>query len=360
MQFWKKMVLFIVATISIILSFSRLYMVKSNFSHSIDNASKQGNNQHALEKYILENNLVETIRRGEEVTEDKMTECIQSLYTHLDANSELVAFYIPDSDKVISNMEWIEQLDFSKMLTEEEHYWIRQMQDNHYLFFSSYWTINGKVIYIINAYNIQDIYEERDRQNQQILVTDVIMIAISAVVIGVFARYLTKPIKILNQTAKQIADGKFEQRVDIRSKDEIEELAISFNRMAEEIESKMKQKDDFITGFTHELKTPMTAIVGYADLLRLRQYEENVSKKAINTIYQEAKRLENLSFKLMELMALSEKGICWQDISTSELIKSIQKQALNQGITAKLEFAMDETVLKRRPRIVRGGASQLN
>ena len=74
MQFWKKMVLFIVATISIILSFSRLYMVKSNFSHSIDNASKQGNNQHALEKYILENNLVETIRRGEEVTEDKMTE----------------------------------------------------------------------------------------------------------------------------------------------------------------------------------------------------------------------------------------------------------------------------------------------
>ena len=122
----------------------------------------------------------------------------------------------------------------------------------------------------------------------------------------------------------------------------------------------MKQKDDFITGFTHELKTPMTAIVGYADLLRLRQYEENVSKKAINTIYQEAKRLENLSFKLMELMALSEKGICWQDISTSELIKSIQKQAQNQGITAKLEFAMDETVLKRRPRIVRGGASQLN
>jgi len=355
MQFWKKMVLFIVATISVVLSFSRLYMVKSNFSHSIENASKQGNNQHALEKYILESNLVETIRRGEEVTEDKIIAYIQSLYAHLDANSELIAFYIPDSDKVISNIVWIDQLDLSKMLTEEEHYWIRKIQENHYLFFSSYWTINGKIVYIVNAYNIQDIYEERDRQNQQILVADVMMIAVSAVITGIFARYLTKPIKILNQTTKQIADGKFEQRVNVRSKDEIEELAVNFNRMADEIETKMKQKDDFITGFTHELKTPMTAIVGYADLLRLRQCDEDVSKKAINTIYQEAKRLENLSFKLMELMSLSEEGICWQDISTVELVKNIQKQEENQKITAKLEFVMEEAVIKRRPRIISSG-----
>lgn len=348
MQFWKKMVLFIVVTISIILAFSRLYIVKNNFSHSIEDASKQRTNQHSLEKYILESNLVETIRRGEEVTEDKITEYLQSLYTHLDANSELIAFYIPESEKVISNIEWIDQLDFKQILTEDERYWIRNINQKHYLFFSSYWSINGKVIYIINAYDIQDIYEERDRQNQQIFVADMIIIAVSTIIIGVFTRYLMQPIKVLNETTKQIASGKYDKRVNIRSKDEIEELASSFNKMAEEIENKMKQKDDFVSGFTHELKTPMTAIVGYADLLRLRKCDEEVSQKAIRAIYQEAKRLENLSFKLMELMAVSEEKIQMQKIPEQELVKSIQKIAKNQKVSSELVFEMENAILERR------------
>jgi len=348
MQFWKKMVLFIMATISVILAFSRFYIVKNNFSHSIDNASKQRTNQHALEKYMLESNLVETIRQGEEVTDEKITEYLQSLYEYLNANSELIAFYIPDSEKVISNIEWIDQLNLKEMLTEEEHYWIRNIEQKHYLFFSSYWSINGKVIYIINAFDIQDIYEERDRQNQQILMVDIVIIVISAIVICVFVAYLIKPIKILNQTTKQIASGKYDQRVEIRSKDEIEELADSFNKMAKEIENKMKQKDDFVNGFTHELKTPMTAIVGYADILRLRKCDEETSQKAIGAIYQEAKRLENLSFKLMELMALSEEKIQMKKVPVQEFVKSIQRMEKNQKINSELVFNMQEAILERR------------
>lgn len=348
MQFWKKMVLFIITTISVILAFSRFYIVKDNFSHSIENASKQRTNQHSLEKYILESSLVETIRQGEEVTEDKITEYLKSLYDYLDSNSELIAFYIPESEKVISNIEWIEQLNLKDILTEEEHYWIRNIDGKHYLFFSSYWSINGKAIYIINAYDVQDIYEERDRQNQQIFLADIIIIVVSTIVICIFSAYLMKPIKILNQTTKQIASGKYDKRVDIRSKDEIEELADSFNKMASEIENKMKQKDDFVSGFTHELKTPMTAIVGYADMLRLRKCDEEVSQKAIGAIYQEAKRLENLSFKLMELMAISEEGIQMQNIPIQELIKSIQKMEQNQKISSELVFAMQDTILERR------------
>ena len=62
MKIWKKFVLFIVATISIVLSFSRYYIVKNNFLHSIENTSRQNANQYVLERYMLESNIVNTIQ----------------------------------------------------------------------------------------------------------------------------------------------------------------------------------------------------------------------------------------------------------------------------------------------------------
>ena len=126
--------------------------------------------------------------------------------------------------------------------------------------------------------------------------------------------------------------GKFDERANIKTKDEIGELSQSFNIMAEEIENKinelnlqMKQKDDFINGFSHELKTPMTAIIGYADLLRLKKCDEELTKKALNYIYSEAKRLESLSFKLLELMSLTDEKVEMKYFNIENLIEKITK-----------------------------------
>ena len=62
MKFGKKLVIFIIAIISIILSCSRFYIVKNNFLNSIENNSKQNKNQHTLEKYMLESEIVKNIQ----------------------------------------------------------------------------------------------------------------------------------------------------------------------------------------------------------------------------------------------------------------------------------------------------------
>ena len=62
MRIWKKFVLFTIAIISIVLACSRYYIVKNNFLHSIENASLQNTNQHVLEKYMLESNIVKSIQ----------------------------------------------------------------------------------------------------------------------------------------------------------------------------------------------------------------------------------------------------------------------------------------------------------
>lgn len=354
MKFWKKLVLFIITIIAIVLSCSRYYIVKSNFYHSIDDSRKQHSNQHILEKYMLESEIVKSIQRGEEVTEEKIVEYIKSLNTYMEDNTELVALYTQDNRKIYSNTEKLENFNIQSMLKEEmDTYFLKEIENKHYMFFVSNWSINHEIIYIINAYDIDNIYEEKERQLKEMLITDIIILVISCLVISIFSICVTKPINQLNKTSKKIASGKFNERVRIKSKDEIGELAESFNKMADQVENKInelnlsnKQKDDFINGFTHELKTPMTAIVGYADLLRLKKCDEEISKKAINYIYQEGKRLESLSFKLMKLMSLTSDKIEMTEIPVKEFIKKIANSESNILANNTLELEIEDSMIK--------------
>lgn len=99
-----------------------------------------------------------------------------------------------------------------------------------------------------------------------------------------------------------------------------------------------------LLGFTHEIKTPMTAIIGYADMLRLRECDEEVRKKALNYIYSEAKRLEELSHKLMSLMSLSEETIELEEIAIKEFIDKISSKMIVDSI--KLTINVEDAIVK--------------
>ena len=203
MKFWKKLVLFVITTISIILSCSRYYIVRNNFLHSIENSSIQNKNQHILERYMLENEVVKEIQQGEEVTDEKIIEYLKSLYTYMENNSELIALYTEDLEQIYSNIKTIDKLDISSILNQEnDTYCFREIDNKHYMLITSNWSINNRIIYIINAYDVSSIYEEKDRQLRDILITDIIILVISIIVISVFSILLTKPIDTLNRLKK--------------------------------------------------------------------------------------------------------------------------------------------------------------
>ena len=186
-----------------------------------------------------------------------------------------------------------------------------------------------------------------------IFITDIVILTVSVIAVFIFSIYLSRPIEKLNKTSKEIASGKFNKRVKIKSKDEIGELSESFNMMAEEVESKInelnlqvKQKNDFINAFTHELKTPMTAMVGYSDLLRLKKVDEEVSKTALNYIYQETKRLEGLAQKLMKLMSLTDENIEFANINISEFLERVVKAERNLFSNINFELEAENYIVK--------------
>ncbi len=73
----------------------------------------------------------------------------------------------------------------------------------------------------------------------------------------------------------------------------------------EQLNLSVQQREDFVSAFTHEVKTPMTAIIGYSDILRFQEAKPELRQRAAQFIYREATRLETLSQKLLMLMGLS-------------------------------------------------------
>lgn len=351
MKFWLKMVLSIIVMISVILSVSRFIMVRQNFMRSIQTSANQNRNQNTLEKYHLESSMISDIQMGEEITKDKIVEYVKSLYSYVENSLEKVAVYTENHELVFSNFEKIEELTIEPLFNKEtDYYALKKIKDKNYMLFSGYWSINNEVVYMIHIYDITEIYEERERQIREIMYADVVILVIASLFIFIFSRFLTKPIEKLNETSKKISNGNFKERVKIKTNDEIGELASSFNRMADEIENKINSlnlsiqaKDDFVTGFSHEIKTPMTAIIGYSDLLRLKKCDEETTAKALNYIYSEAKRLEELSYKMLALMELSDQRLELKQTKIKEFIEKISAKIMLENIDLKLD--LEERVL---------------
>jgi signal transduction histidine kinase len=108
---------------------------------------------------------------------------------------------------------------------------------------------------------------------------------------------------------KKIRSGDYTERVEYKEKDEVGILAADFNGMAEQLEEKIKllketakKQEELAGSLAHEIRTPLTAMIGYADLIKRSKLEEQDFLYAVDYIISEGKRLEALSNKMMQLL----------------------------------------------------------
>ena len=129
-----------------------------------------------------------------------------------------------------------------------------------------------------------------------------------ALVLGVagaflLATFVTKPIEILRDGAQRIGDGHLDHRIDVKSNDELGELADDFNQMAHKLGELDEMKRDFVSNVTHELRSPMTSIRGYVDLM-LQGAAGNVSdtqKDYLSIVKNSAVRLGRFIDNLLDV-----------------------------------------------------------
>jgi len=121
-----------------------------------------------------------------------------------------------------------------------------------------------------------------------------------------------RPLKRLQQNAASIASGVYDRRIEVHGTDEISELAVSFNSMTEAVQRQIdavtataEERKLLLGALTHELKTPMTSIIGYSESLLKTKLTQAQKADAAAYINRECGRLERLTQKMMRLITLS-------------------------------------------------------
>ena len=158
------------------------------------------------------------------------------------------------------------------------------------------------------------------------------MLIIGTVIMNFIASLLTKPIRILTGATKRMAAGDYSYRAEQVSRDELGQLTADFNNMAnaleeniEKLEEEIEAREDFVAAFAHELKTPLTAIIGYADMLRSHKLDAEKSFMSANYIYTEGKRLEAMSFRLLDIIVTKRDGAELQMVSAESIFEYLQE-----------------------------------
>ncbi|KAF5056861.1 Adaptive-response sensory-kinase SasA [anaerobic digester metagenome] len=251
----------------------------------------------------------------------------------------------------------LKQLDFDK-----RGYEIVQSGHNYYLHTAGPVTLQGEILYLENFRNIGFLFKNRSEQYTSFQYLLYTMILVGAAVVFLVTHWLTKPLKNLSLATKQIANGHLDQRVEIQSNDEIGKLSNDFNKMAvkleqtvEELKDASRRQVDFIGSFAHELKTPLTSMIGYADMLRSKRMDQEQIIVSANYIFQEGKRLEALSMKLLEMIVLKKQDFVIKRIFAKsyfdEIIGIMQPVLKNENID--LVTSAEEAILKIEPDLMK-------
>lgn len=241
-----------------------------------------------------------------------------------------------------SNTEVIEIYNHTKLTFEELN--ALDYENEFYDILSAHIKDDGKS-YMVCFYLMEDtiwLYRIEDLSAVDVRVQQLglCMLGIMAALLLVSMFFLTlllkhtlKPLQELKATTKRLADGDYTQRVKIHRMDEIGEVEASFNKMAEAVEESThklelseKRKTLFMGNLTHELKTPMTAISGYAQTLLSVKLSKEDEREALYYIYEECGRLERLSKKMMKLLELEqETDISCEMVPAKKLFYAAEK-----------------------------------
>ena len=178
--------------------------------------------------------------------------------------------------------------------------------------------------------------------NRFLLWGGLLAVAIALVFTFVLSRRISAPIHALTLTAKQLGQGDFSQRVQLRGKGEVGELAQAFNSMASELERAEQLRRNLVADVAHELRTPLSNIQGYLEAVGDGVIAADAA--TIRSLYEEATLLSRLVDDLQDL-ALAEAGelkLVFQAEDIAELINrtvaAVQSQVSAKGLLMSIDL----------------------
>ncbi|MGG4104097.1 HAMP domain-containing sensor histidine kinase [Paenibacillus lautus] len=317
MKFWQKIYVFSILVFVIIFNAASIMVIERSHNRMLEQEINSALSQNMSIQSSV-NAIVPILRIYDSIDYEK-TVLTRIGNEFVGTNHEQRVYLDIRNQKnrvVFSNTDFpipTQREELGKLGTDEIHYVLRDIGERTILFTSSMVDVNRTSYLFTYMVDVTSLYQDRVDQYRFFVQVDVVACFLYMLIMFFVSRGLTRSIDRLGRTAQVIAQGNFSERVQLKSKDEIGMLAYNFNNMAAvvedtitELERNNQEKQRFINNFTHELNTPLTSIIAYANFMRTTKYDEETFLDGLNVIYSEGKRLQMLSMKLMNLIVLQE------------------------------------------------------
>ncbi len=166
---------------------------------------------------------------------------------------------------------------------------------------------------------------------------------VGTIVAAVASRIPLQPIRVLINGMNRLANGEFQTRIDLHGGEMGKDLSESFNTLAAELQNTEMFRSDFVNNFSHEFKTPIVSILGFAKLLNRGSVPPEQQKEYLTIIEEEAQRLSILATRVLDLTRVENQSIL-TDITRFNVSEQIRNCVLlleKQWTQKQLELELD-------------------
>lgn len=360
MKFSFKLLLWTLIVLALALGFSGFYFVNYVFETSLEREVEQALDESSILRFAFETAALNVPAKYDVLQDSTIEQIASNLENSGHSDSRLLR--LSDEEKSILYESDGFLADNSLLERTEENiktYRIIALDGGYYIHTGIFVNTLDRFLYLETMKDVSGVFHERALGFSVYRRVTIIMLAFGLVIMHFISSWLTKPIRLLTRATKRMAAGDYDYRARQVSYDELGQLTLDFNKMAatleeniNKLEEEIQAREDFVAAFAHELKTPLTAIIGYADMLRSRRLDEEKSFLSANYIYTEGKRLEAMSFRLLDIIVTRREEAVFQTIAAESLFRYLQDMfAVNEDVDFRFHY--DEGLVRAEPDLIK-------
>lgn len=208
--------------------------------------------------------------------------------------------------------------------------------------------IEGSVVYILIRFGVlTGIEHEAVSSVPVLLIAFATNYIVALLMIMLLSKIPLRPVNLLIEKMNRLTSGDYDVRIEINKKAgryaELKRLGESFNTLAEELGNTEMLRSDFINNFSHEFKTPIVSIAGFAKLLKKKQLTDEQREEYLNIIEEESLRLSAMATNVLNLTKIEHQSILTDvvEFNLSEQIRKCVLMAEGKWQKKNLEFELE-------------------
>lgn len=343
MKFSLKLLVWTIIVMALALGFSGFYFVNYVFESSLNREIGQAMDESSILSFAFETAALNVPAKYSVLPDSTVEEIASNLERSGRSASRLIRISGEEKNALYAS-DGFDADDGLLTETDEstKSYRVIKTENGYYIHTSVAVNTLDRILYLETMKDVSEVFDERETGFSLYRKVTLIMLVIGTLIMHFIASLLTKPIRLLTKATKRMAAGDYGYRAKQISSDELGQLTAAFNHMAgalEEnigkLEDEIEAREEFVAAFAHELKTPLTAIIGYADMLRSHKLDEEKSFMSANYIYTEGKRLEAMSFRLLDIIVTKKDEVEFQTVNVDAIFDYLQGMFL---VDKKREF----------------------